>query len=95
MSNTITTKHPSGRPGPSMDADSYEKIKEVVLRILGEQEGISVSELARLSYNELNDQIEGDVVAMTKAVKNDLESRGVLARHYRPGKHKVSLINND
>lgn len=92
MSDNITTKHPSGRTGITMKRDDYNKIKEVVVNILGEEAGININELARLTYNELKEEITGvDLVAYTKAVKNDLESRGVLTRHYRPGKHKVIL----
>lgn len=94
MSDNITTKHPSGRSGITMKREHYEKIKDVVMRILGEEAGININELARLTYNELKDEVTGvDLVASTKAVKNDLESRGVLTRHYRPGKHKVSLVD--
>lgn len=94
MADTITTKHPSGRSGITMPREDYDRVKEVVLEILKEEETININELARRTYNELNEQVAGDVVAYAKAVKNDLESRGVLSRHYRPGQHTVKINEN-
>lgn len=94
MADTITTKHPSGRDGITMPREDYDKVKDVVLEILKEEEKININELARRTYNELNEQVTGDLVAYAKAVKNDLESRGVLSRHYRPGQHTVKINEN-
>lgn len=77
-----------------MPREDYDKVKDVVLEILKEEEKININELARRTYNELNEQVTGDLVAYAKAVKNDLESRGVLSRHYRPGQHTVKINEN-
>src|SRR5690606_33662292 len=93
MADNIITKHPSGRSGITIARADYDLVKESVMRIVTEEDAININELARRVYNELNDKITGDVVAYTKAVKNDLESRGMLKRNYRPGKHKVELVD--
>lgn len=92
MPSYITTKHPSGQQGMEMTPDDYEVVKETVLTIMETHQALSMPELTRLSYNELSGKVKGEPVALTKAVQNDLETRGLLERRYRAGNHQVIYV---
>lgn len=92
MPSHITTKHPSGQQGMEMTPDDYEVVKETVLSIMETHQALSMTELTRLSFNELSGKVKGEPVALTKAVQNDLETRGMLDRRYRAGNHQVIYV---
>lgn len=92
MPSYITTKHPSGQQGMEMTPDDYEVVKETVLSIMETHQALSMPELTRLSFNELSGKVKGEPVALTKAVQNDLETRGMLDRRYRAGNHQVIFV---
>ena len=90
----ITTKHPSGMDGVQMTSNDYEMVKETVLHIMEEHNVINMPELTRLAFNDLNGKIKGDTVAITTAVENDLEAKGILERKFKAGKHQVVLAKH-
>ncbi len=94
MSNHITTKHPSGQQGMEMTPDDYTVVRETVLTIMETHQALSMPELTRLSFNELSGKVKGDAVALTKAVQNDLETKGLLERKYRAGNHQVIFVKH-
>lgn len=92
MSSNITTKHPSGTQGIVMSPADYELVKDNVLATMETHQSVNMPELTRLVYNELTGKIKGDIVALVKAVQNDLETKGLLERKYRAGQHLVLLV---
>ena len=97
----ITTLHPQGKAGVSIEKVKYERVRDAVLGILAEagSEGVRVRnvktaeepDLTELVAPRLGDDWEGSVGWYVTSVKLDLEARGELVRVPKVSPQRVRL----
>lgn len=80
MPDRITTLHPGGKQGTTIDKDKYDVIRDAILVLLNEHGELAFGDLRAKAEERLGDTFDGSVSWYVTTVKLDLEARGEVER---------------
>lgn len=80
MPGKILTRHPDGKKGVNIDAEKYNRVRNVLLHILSDHPEITYQKMNTLAKDLLKSKFEGSVPWYVVTVKLDLEARGIIER---------------
>jgi hypothetical protein len=80
MGERITTLHPAGKQGVSIDRAKYDLIRQAILANLAQRGEIPFGELDAAVAVSLSEPFDGSIGWYTTTIKLDLEARGLIER---------------
>ena len=89
----ILTLHPDGKKGTNISREKYDQIKDYILDVLNETDGITYKQLNEMAVRDLKDSFQGKVPWYVVTVKLDLEARGIIERIPKTSPHQIRLKN--
>ena len=77
--NRITTLHPTGKSGSTIEKSKYDLMKAAILACLEENGPTAFTVLMEHVSDHLSDEFSGSVGWYYTTVKLDMEARGLIA----------------
>ncbi len=90
MRERITTLHPQGKAGVTIDKAKYELVKEAILAVVADGP-VAFVDLNDAVEQRLTQPFEGSLMWYISTIKLDLEARGLVQRQQRGGRQYVAL----
>jgi uncharacterized protein YcnI len=88
----ILTLHPQGKNGVNISKAKYDQVRQVVLRVISERQGITFTEMFDIANEILKQEnFDGKPGWYVTTVKLDLEARGLLQRVPGTSPHQLVL----
>lgn len=89
---TVLTLHPKGKRGVMIEKHKYQTIREAIIRLVREQDEITLKELTATIDTQLGETFDGAINWYVTTVKLDLEARQIIERVPKSSPQKLRMV---